>query len=218
MRFLLLIAVIVLSSCNAQQPEVLDSRLRVSGLSFDYTSESSVQPRLPKDLANLTYETQVIGYGVNGKVTSTTRQTPTYALPINDGYLLGGDRGEWGGELVFRRPDGSTEVLLNENVQGIFQTSIGIVVFTGLAHMGINDGAIYLVNNGNDVKITSSLLHKLPGSPSDIYFTHTQELVFRVVSGRFKTEGSISRPILDCYVLSTTGSIRQIPCATVVKA
>jgi len=54
------------------------------------------------------------------------------SLSAFEGRLVGTDRGEFGGELVFRARDGSIQSVLKDNVQGIFKMPFGLVVFAGL--------------------------------------------------------------------------------------
>ena len=58
---------------------------------------------------------------------------PDYSLDAFGGHLLGTDRGEWIGKLMFQDADGNLTTLLNENVHGIVENADGIFAFTGLA-------------------------------------------------------------------------------------
>jgi hypothetical protein len=67
------------------------------------------------------------------------------ALRVRGGWLVGADRGEWGGELVFLGDDGIQRKLLDENVQDIVQLGSRYVAVTGLAHLTLNHGMLYEV-------------------------------------------------------------------------
>lgn len=194
MRLLLLTFAIVLSACRAQ------NAVSVSDPAFDYSTPFPTPPPLTKEFSHVTYETETVGYGVDGKHVKVIQAVPDYALAAYGGQLLGGDRGEWGGELVFREQNGTVHRLLAHNVHGIFQMPFGIVVFTGLAHMHTNKGSIYVVTRSGNTVI-ANLLHLLPGAPGDVFKTTTNNLVFRVVSGSFEKRGAFSVPVKDCYLL-----------------
>ena len=95
-------------------------------------------------------------------------ETADNSLAAFSGHLLGTDRGEWVGKLMFQDAHGNLVTLLNENVHGIVKNSEGIFVFTGLAHMSLNDGEIFTVARTPDGKLTTSSLGHLPGAPSRV--------------------------------------------------
>jgi len=59
----------------------------------------------------------------------------------------GADRGEWGGQLVAIFPDGQRKTLLNKNVVAILSGEKQLLVYTGLAHLGPREGAVYRVQS-----------------------------------------------------------------------
>jgi hypothetical protein len=66
-------------------------------------------------------------------------------LKTSDGYFLGTDKGEFGGDVSFY-PNGKKEdkyVIINENFKGFLEINNHFYVFTGLAHMGGSSGSIY---------------------------------------------------------------------------
>src|SRR3546814_15123212 len=84
------------------------------------------------------------------------------------GTLVGKDEGEWGGEVAFREPDGNTYTVIADNSHGIFAMPYGVVALTGLAHLGINRGAIHTLSRSADSRVEAKLLVKLPGAPCDV--------------------------------------------------
>jgi HEAT repeat protein len=119
-----------------------------------------------QELKARTYEAGITGFGANGPTTTKIKQTPELGLRTATGVLVGSDRGEWGGELMlFDQTKSPPRRLLDENIRGIHLHRAGIVVVTGLAHMTLNDGALYLVsfakNGGPEVTRWKSL----PGAP-----------------------------------------------------
>lgn len=118
------------------------------------------------ELKAMTYDTEVTSYGEDGEHRTPIKQAPGTGVKTSDGFLLGATRGEWGGELVHldRKLQGLTR-LLETNVVGIHRTSIGIVVVTGLSHMFINEGALYLAKPLSTGKYELKLWKVLPGAP-----------------------------------------------------
>ena len=125
---------------------------------------------------------------------------PGHVLPAFEGQLVGTDRGEWIGKLTFQDAAGNLKTLLNENVHGIVQNPAGIFVFTGLAHMDVNDGYIYEVAQGASDHVQTTLLGRLPGAPTQVSPKPDGSTTFLVYSGY-----SGNRGLFECY--SLTGKV-----------
>lgn len=87
------------------------------------------------------------------------------SLKIQNGWLLGFDDGEFGGGLWFAGLNGETQELSAENVHGFMETSQGVLVFVGLAHLDLDSGRVlvvpYAVKSQTDLKTFA----ELDGSP-----------------------------------------------------
>jgi hypothetical protein len=70
----------------------------------------------------------------------------------------------------------------------------------GLAHLTMNNGVIYEVDEGRDGTWRSRAWRVLPGAPRSSWLVETGELLVNTVSG-----GSI--------LISEDGSMRMAPCA-----
>lgn len=215
MRSLLLAILIALlsslSACRTQKPIV------VSDPAFDYSKTFLTPAPLTKGFSDITYPVEIVGYGADGKHVKIIQAAPNYALAACGGALLGRDAGEWGGELVFRGKGGTIQRMLEKNVHGIFRMPFGIVVFTGLAHLGINEGSIYLVSC-RPAGASASLMRNLPGAPDDAFRTTENDLVFRVMTNRFREQDRVSMPVKDCYLLEKSEAIEEVPCSSITKA
>jgi hypothetical protein len=65
-------------------------------------------------------------------------------IKAGDGWLIGFNAGEFGGGLWWSNADGSkTKRLSDENVQVMVNRGKEILVLTGLAHLGTDEGSIY---------------------------------------------------------------------------
>ncbi|HLJ57963.1 MAG TPA: hypothetical protein VKT77_23190 [Chthonomonadaceae bacterium] len=64
-----------------------------------------------------------------------------HALQVDDGWLIGSDAGEWGGELAWYSADGKrTYPIIRGNIHCVQRTKLGVVAVRGLAHLTMNDG------------------------------------------------------------------------------
>ena len=100
-----------------------------------------------------------------------------------NGYLLGTDRGEWGGELVFRDAVGATHTLLHANTQGIVRMPFGIVAVTGVAHLTINYGFLYVVDFEPGRMPIQRRWKSLPGAPRRMGVLENGNLFVSCVGG-----------------------------------
>src|SRR5262249_4106446 len=64
-------------------------------------------------------------------------------VKVEDGYLLGQNAGEWGGDIWWFSPDGTKQYKVSDHqpVQ-FFETKHGLLAVEGLAHMGISEGSV----------------------------------------------------------------------------
>jgi hypothetical protein len=86
-------------------------------------------------------------------------------LRAADGWLVGFDAGEFGGGLWwFNNQGDENRKLLPENVHAIYQTSDGVFVLVGLAHLSLDSGKIYqFLETADEVKVKQ--FADLGGSP-----------------------------------------------------
>jgi hypothetical protein len=120
-----------------------------------------------------------------------------HALSAFSGRLLGTDHGEFAGSLMFEDAGGDRITLLKENVHGIVRNDAGVFVFTGLGHLGINDGYIYTISGGEPFQ--AKILGRLPGAPQQVVQRADGVTSFLVFTGRHSKNG---RPVYACYALA----------------
>ena len=88
----------------------------------------------------------------NGKIIFNQREYngDTVFLELENVYLRGIDKGEFGGDLSFIRKGTKQSILIKKgNIKFIFELDGKIYFIEGLAHMGINEGAMYRLDNVN---------------------------------------------------------------------
>jgi len=130
-----------------------------------HSASPSTDELTEAQLRKLVYDAEVVSIGETGERVRIIKQQPDVGLKLVDGFLLGSDRGEWGGELVFSEGRSRTATLLKENVTAIHRLSFGIVVVTGIAHLTIDEGALYLVQSRGHKSYLASRWKILPGAP-----------------------------------------------------
>jgi hypothetical protein len=87
------------------------------------------------------------------------------ALRTNTGTLVGTDAGEWGGELVFIPQAGAAQTLVKQNVATIFRLGDADYALTGLAHLILNDGALWRIDTRGATARADRLADLPGGSP-----------------------------------------------------
>jgi hypothetical protein len=85
-------------------------------------------------------------------------------LSLGAGELIGSNRGEWGGELVWQPADGQAQPLIKHNVVAIEAAEGGAIVLLGLAHMGLVDGYAVRVSQRGDGGWSLSEVARLPST------------------------------------------------------
>jgi hypothetical protein len=90
-------------------------------------------------------------------------------LQTETGVLVGTDNGEYGGGLILTDDEGVlTKRLLDTNVLQLLPSKSGVLVFTGLLHLSVDEGAVWLYSNGSDGNWSIKKIAALNGKPSVI--------------------------------------------------
>jgi hypothetical protein len=121
------------------------------------------------------------------------------------GTLIGKDEGEWGGEIIFREPNGSIYTVVADNSHGIFTTPYGVVALTGLAHLGTNRGAVHLLSRAAGARVTAAPLMQLPGAPCDVA-QEGNRITMRISVG--------NETAFRCYALQSSKDLVRYTCPT----
>lgn len=188
-------------------------------------TEESKETKLYKDYAevrlkDLAYPSEVIGYGASDEEEQEAAnpggiievnddnmvehrtpitQVPELGLRTERGWLVGSDRGEWGGELAYIEDGQSPQIILNENVEDIYKLGDRYVAVSGLAHLVANRGEIYAITPAKEGWVATPW-RALPGAPQSSWMVGTGELLVNTIGG-----GSI--------LISPSGAMRVAECA-----
>ncbi len=127
------------------------------------------------------------------------QHTPDLALRVAGGWLLGANRGEWGGELIFAGDDGRRQGVLGRNVEDIYRLGPQIIALVGLAHMGSNGGVVYRLRQAGSGEWTAEPWLQLPGAPYSSWPVETGEILVNTHGG-----GTI--------LIAADGRMRMAPC------
>ncbi len=72
-------------------------------------------------------------------------------LRVGNGMLVGWNQGEFGGGVVFIPASGIADTLVRDNLRAFVPSAPGVRAIVGLAHLSLDEGAIYaLVPRGPD--------------------------------------------------------------------
>ncbi len=168
------------------------STFSVSGPSFEPCASVARFPKAPVDpdqldsnrAKALVYDSEVVGFGEKGRVVKPIRVQPEVGIRLSNGWVLGADRGEWGGELVFKQDALPASRLLEDNIQGVFRfPNLRIVAVAGLAHMSMNSGRIYEIRCSDAAKCSAQWWKQLPASPREAWMTTSGQLVINTSYG-----------------------------------
>jgi len=109
----------------------------------------------------------------NGEITILTEGNSShnkYLQKYDAGNIKyeGINQGEWGGELTAIYSDGTKQELITDNIVSILpyyeDGKSGLYIFTGLAHMSLSRGAIYVIENYEIAPVVKKLT-LLPDAP-----------------------------------------------------
>jgi len=107
---------------------------------------------------------------------------PDFIAKYDQRWLVGDDRGEWGGELMLFEKDKAPQPLLNENIENVYVIGEYAYVISGLAHLSSNSGLIFRVE-----KVESGYsiqpFYRLPGAPRISWKINGDSLLINTESG-----------------------------------
>jgi hypothetical protein len=116
------------------------------------------------------------------------------ATHFGNGWLLAFDAGEFGGGLWLTNDDGSeTKQILSDNVHAVVPIDGGVLVLSGLAHMGMDFGNARIFSNPNGLSIWLRQAVHLDGEPRAFVKESDGSVLFVTTHGlhRITTSGSL---------------------------
>jgi len=104
-------------------------------------------------------------------------------LKTQNGWLMGFDRGEFGGGLWFVDANGIATQLSKENVHGFVETPPGVMIFVGLAHMMLDSGQVLIARDPISADTKLHRLAPLDGAPNAFAKTSPDEALVVTTNG-----------------------------------
>lgn len=204
MRYWVCLSVLLLAACsNGDDTE----QVRRSDLRAVLASESH---RVDRKSAP-SYEIDPSSIKVSAVGSKTFTVVAPYHLSAFGGEIMGDDRAQAGGELMFRDQRGDLQELLgSRNVRGIFQMPFGVVVF--VSSVG---GELYLVAPSHPGPPKATGFGLLAGSPSEVVRAVSGNIVFKINTGRHELRNGYLDLIFDCYRLTQAGAIEPLSCESI---
>jgi len=139
------------------------------------------------------------------------RVKAVHALEAFGGTIAGTNQGEFGGEVAFRESNGTAYTVIDDNSVGSFEMPYGVIAVTGLAHLGINRGAVHLLSRPKGARVTARLLLELPGAPCDVLRVDDR-LMMRIPADFIRHEDGSATRRFDCYVLESAKKLTRYEC------
>ena len=107
------------------------------------------------------------------------------AFEVDDGYLVGFNRGEWGGELYWFSKDGKKKYEISkQQITKFIERDDKIYAIEGISHLGMSKGSIIEVKKKKRKWTTTEYL-KLPTAPEVAQLDGKNNLVVVTSSGIF---------------------------------
>lgn len=153
-------------SCNRSVSQTQESQYKLSDF-----EEVDIQTLLQDDLRQLNYSS---GFRVelddqHMLIIKDELRKDSSLLVIDGGKLIGKNRGEWGGSLIFRADSDTIKPrkICNGNIVDILKLGDQVYVVEGLAHLSFNDGSLYKLEIMPDTIIYEEVL-KFNNAPEAI--------------------------------------------------
>jgi hypothetical protein len=124
-----------------------------------------------------------------------------HVLPVDGGFLVGFDAGEFGGGPWWFAPDGvrhrkltlrtsdSLKDWVAENVHAFVRLGSDVIAFEGLTHLGSNSGRAVRLRRGADGEWHASLFAELKACPHAVVEESTSSWLLATTSGVWRFDG-----------------------------
>jgi virginiamycin B lyase len=140
-----------------------------------------------------------LGVELPAKLAHLARNQRGYfvTFAVDGGLLVGTDRGEWGGEVVWVEGD-REETVTKGNVFAIVPRPWGLVLLQGLAHLFTNDGTASILSRGADGRWTARRFLDLPATPGAVREMPNGGLAIATAYGTVTLDGTGAIQRYEC--------------------
>jgi hypothetical protein len=124
------------------------------------------------------------------------RDFPRRFVEVADGFLVGYNKGEWGGKLYWFSRDGKARYRISDHqVTGFFRHGTDLFAFEGMSHMGLDYGSMIKVEKLRG-KWTARTIAKLAGAPGPYFADGTERVLLLVGPRLFSLDFAGSQHVL----------------------
>lgn len=99
-------------------------------------------------------------------VARSGRESHRDSVKVNGGWLVGYDAGEWGGKIWWRSAHGEEEEIAEDNLFAFIRSQDEVLALTGLAHLHVNEGALFRLVQDEVGTWKREHLMDLPSAPA----------------------------------------------------
>lgn len=124
------------------------------------------------------------------------------SIKVEDGWLLGRNQGEWGGDIWWYSMDGKRHYKISdEQVIGFFKTSSGLFACEGLAHLGLDYGHVLSLAQDGKGRWKSEPFVNLEHAPEVARVTSEGDLLIATTTTlvRVKANKSVDVLVKDAF-------------------
>ena len=131
-------------------------------------------------------------------------KTERHVIRVSDGWLIGLNRGEFGGGLWWFSSDGKrSKRISGEPVVGFADSSKGVLSLVGLAHLFSDSGRVLRISDGKDGNRTIEMAADLGSAPRTFVVESPESILVITTHGlaRVQTSGKVERLFTARYGL-----------------
>lgn len=136
-------------------------------------------------------------------------------LKVDNGWLVGIERGEWGGSLFWFNEKGTRyEKIVSGNIKNLFRINGQIYAVEGLAHLSLSRGQIFTVSHNSDIWTTEKKLD-LPTAPYAATLTDKNEFLIvtskelLIVDSEFEIETIVNEGFWWRFLYSNSVLVKE---------
>jgi hypothetical protein len=115
---------------------------------------------------------------------------------VDNDWLVGFDKGEWGGHLFCFSEEGSRcEKIMRGNIKNIFQFKGEVYLTEGLSHLSLSRGRIFKISRNNNKWLAEKVLD-LPNTPYASTIIYENELLIVSSKSLLKLDANLTIQVL----------------------
>jgi hypothetical protein len=121
----------------------------------------------------------------------------THVLPVDDGFIVGFDAGEFGGSAFWFSPRGDDRQRIGlrqrddeaDNVRALVPFGNDVLAFQGLSHILTDVGRVIRINRARDGRWRAKLFARLPSAPDAVVLEGRDRWIVATSTGILRLDG-----------------------------